>query len=65
MPKKSRAVLSLVLPMAIFLWFIGWSLVMLGSKMEIKRKTAILHPKSSPEKDVIFIMPVPEQKIAA
>ena len=38
---------------------------MLGSKMEIKRKMAILHPKSSHEKDVTFIMPVPEQKVTA
>jgi hypothetical protein len=65
MPKRNRAILSLVLPMAIFPWLIGWNLFMLGSKMEIKRKTAIPHPKWSHEKDVTFIMSTPEKKVTA
>jgi hypothetical protein len=65
MPKRNKAISRLVLPITILLWFIGWSLFMLGSKMEMKRKMAILHPKSSHEKDVTFIMPVPEQKVTA
>jgi hypothetical protein len=65
MPKRNKVISRLVLPLAIFLWLIGWSLLMLGSKMETKRNMALLHPKSSREKEVTLIMPVPEQKITA
>jgi hypothetical protein len=65
MPKRNKVISRLVLPIGIFLWFIGWSLLILGSKMEIKRKTAISHPKWSHEKDVTFIMSTPEQKVTA
>jgi hypothetical protein len=62
MPKRNRVISRLLLPLAIFLWFIGWSIAWLGSKMEMKRKTAIPHPKLLNEKDVTFIVPCSRAK---
>ena len=65
MPKRDRMISRLLLPMTIFLWFIGWIIVSIGSRMDMKRKTAIIQPKQSHEKGSTFIMPVPRQKLTA
>jgi hypothetical protein len=48
------------MPIAVFLWWIGWSLAWAGSK----RKTAIPKPKLSVQKELIIFVPTPEQKYA-
>jgi hypothetical protein len=34
MPKRNRAFLFLVMPIAIFLWIFGWALYFLGSRKQ-------------------------------
>ena len=58
MRKRSRVALLLVLPIAVFIWFIGWSLYWAGSK----RKTAT--PSKKPLNDLTFAVLTPEQKYA-
>ena len=65
MPKRDRMISRLLLPMTILLWFIGWIMVSIGSRMDMKRKTAIIQPKPSHEKRSTFTMPVPRQKLTA
>ena len=62
MPKRNKLVVLLLLPVAVFLWSIGWSLSRLGTKKEI------LAPKESntqrEQSALTFTMIVPEQQIA-
>jgi len=60
MPRRNRAVTLMLMPMAVFLWCLGWSLYWSGS-----RKNAMSQPKLSRDEDLTFIVPVPEQKVAA
>ena len=58
MRKRNKAALLLVLPLAVFIWFIGWSLYWAGSK----RKAAT--PSAKPLNDLTFSVLMPEQKYA-
>jgi len=65
MTKRNRMIRGLLLPMVIFLWVIGWSMVSLGFKKEIKRKTALAHSKGLHERDVTFLVPFTEENVTA
>ncbi len=58
MPKRNRAALLLVLPIAVFIWFIGWSLNWIGSKEHAAP------PSAKPHDGVTFTVLMPEQKYA-
>jgi nitrogen fixation-related uncharacterized protein len=58
MPRRTRAAFFLLMPIAVFLWFIGWSLLWTG----IKREKATSTSKLSDKKDSIIFVPVLEQK---
>jgi len=60
MPVRNRAISLLLMPVVVFLWFIGWSLYWFG----LKRRTEMPQPKSPHEKDLTFIVPVLENKLA-
>jgi hypothetical protein len=50
----------LLMPIAVFLWCIGWSLYWIGSKRETTKPKPIL----SVQKELIIFVPTPEQKNA-
>jgi hypothetical protein len=50
----------LLMPLAVFLWCVGWSLNWIGSK----RETTIPKPKLSVQKELVVYVPTPEQKYA-
>jgi len=58
MRKRNRAALLFVLPIAVFIWFIGWSLYWVGSKRQA------VAPSMKPLDGVTFTVIVPEQKYA-
>jgi hypothetical protein len=58
MPKRNRAALLLVLPIAVFFWFIGWSLYWMGSRGKA------LKPGKMPVNGLTFTVLMPEQKYA-
>jgi hypothetical protein len=58
MRKRSRVALLLVLPIAVFIWFIGWSLYWIDSK----RKVAT--PSTKPSNGLTISVLTPEQKYA-
>ena len=58
MRKRNRAALLLVLPIAVFFWFIGWSLYWIGSMEKATR------PGKIPVNGLTFTVPMPEQKYA-
>jgi flagellar basal body-associated protein FliL len=59
MRKRNRAIVLLLLPIAVFLWLIGWSFLWIGSKE--KSKT----PKRAPEPQATSMMiMVPEEECA-
>jgi hypothetical protein len=58
MRKRNRAVLLLILPIAVFLWFVGWSLYWIGSRRKAPKLSTI------PLNGLIFTVPIPEQKYA-
>jgi hypothetical protein len=58
MPKRNKVALLFVLPIAVFIWFIGWSLYWVGSK----GKTAA--PSAKPLNGLTFSVLMPEQKYA-
>jgi hypothetical protein len=60
MPKRNRAVSFLVMPIALLLWCIGWSLYWVG----LKRESTIPKPKLSVQKELVIFVPTPEQKYA-
>jgi hypothetical protein len=55
MLKRKRTRSRLLLPMAIFMYLIGWIIVTVGSNKEMNKKTAIPHPESLHKKDATFI----------
>ena len=61
LPRRNNVLYLLVLPMAIFLWCIGWSLYCVGSKNE-QAKPQQLDQLKEPE--LIFAVPTPEQQYA-
>jgi hypothetical protein len=58
MRKRNRAALLLVLPIAVFIWFIGWSLYSIGSKRKIAT------PSAKPLNGLTLAVLMPEQKYA-
>jgi hypothetical protein len=60
MPKRNRAASFLLMPIAAFLWCIGWSLYWTGPK----RETTIPKPKLPVQKELTIFVPTPEQKHA-
>jgi hypothetical protein len=58
MRKRNKVALLLLLPIAVFIWFIGWSLYWMDSK----RKTAT--PSKKPLNGLTFAVLTPEQKYA-
>jgi hypothetical protein len=59
MRKRNRVALLLVLPIAVFIWFVGWSLSWIGSKGK-----AAAPPSTKPLDGVTFTVLMPEQKYA-
>ena len=60
MPKRNRIFLLLAMPVAVFLWCIGWALYWIGAKKE-KLKPA---PVKKAENVTLTVL-VPEDKIEA
>jgi hypothetical protein len=59
MPRRNRAALLLILPIVIFMWFIGWSLYWIGS-----RGGAAKPRKTIDRKELTFTVLMPEEKYA-
>jgi len=60
MPKRNRAATLLLMPIAAFVWCIGWGLSWVGSKKEVAK----LKPKLAIHKELIMFVPIPEQQYA-
>ena len=60
MPRRKRARSIMAMPIAILLFFIGWSLYWIGSKKEPRRHKV----KLPSQKELDFIVPTPEQQHA-
>jgi len=60
MPRRKRALSIMVMPIAILLFFIGWSLYWIGPKKEPRRNKV----KLPGQKELAFIVPTPEQQHA-
>ena len=59
MRKRNRIALFLILPIVVFIWFIGWSLYWTGSRKESAKPKEI-----SDQKELTFTVLMPEQKYA-
>jgi len=60
MPKRKRALMLLAMPLAVFLWFIGWTLYWVGAR---KKK---LKPEPVKKKESVTLTVIlPEDKIEA
>jgi hypothetical protein len=59
MRQRNRIALFLILPIVIFIWFIGWSLYCTGSRKESAKQKEI-----SDQKELTFTVLLPEQKYA-
>jgi hypothetical protein len=57
MPKRNKAIAIIMMPLAIFLWVIGWSLFQAGSKKEPRRQQV----EPPIKKELTFIVQIPEQ----
>ncbi|UCF44804.1 MAG: hypothetical protein JSW44_03265 [Candidatus Bathyarchaeota archaeon] len=58
MHKRNRAALFLLIPIVIFMWFIGWCLYWIGSREDaIPRKMSDLN-------ELTFTVQIPEEKYA-
>jgi hypothetical protein len=60
MPKRNRLASFLLMPIAVFIWFVGWILCCVGSKHE----ATISKPKLSVQKGPEVFVPTLEQKYA-
>jgi hypothetical protein len=58
MRKRNRVVLFLMLPIVVFMWFIGWSLYCIGSRADAKPR------KASDQNELTFTVQMPEEKYA-
>ena len=56
--RKRKARIFLLMPLAVFLWYIGWSLCWIGSQ----GKTTKPKLKMSIQKELIIYVPTPEQE---
>jgi len=58
MRKRNRVTLFLLIPIVVFIWFIGWSLYWIGSREDAK-------PRKMPEQnELAFAVQMPEEKYA-
>jgi hypothetical protein len=55
MRKRNRAALLLILPVAVFTWFIGWSLYWIGSGGKVAK------PSKMPDSGLTFTVLIPEE----
>jgi len=58
MRKRNRLVLLLMLPIVVFILFIGWSLYWIGSRENDKPR------KASEQNELTFAVEMPEEKYA-
>jgi hypothetical protein len=58
MPRRNRALSIMVMPIAILLFFNGWSLYWIGPKKEPRRHKVKLRG----QKELAFIVPIPEKQ---
>ena len=61
MPRRNRVVSFLLMPIAVFLWCIGWSLYWIGVKKETTKPKP--NPKLSVQKELVVFVPAPEQNV--
>jgi hypothetical protein len=59
MHKRNRVALFLMLPIVIFIWFVGWSLYWIGSRREVGKPR-----KNIDQKELTFTVLMPEEKYA-
>jgi hypothetical protein len=59
MPRRNRVALLLILPIVIFIWFIGWSLYWIGSRGKVGKPRKIID-----RKELTFTVLIPEEKYA-
>ena len=60
MPRRNRALSLFLIPIAIFMWCIGWGLYFIGFEKESTRSK----PKQTALKDMIIFVPPQEQQYA-
>ena len=58
MRKRNRVVLFLLIPIVVFIWFIGWSLYWIGSRENAEPR------KPSSQNELAFAVQMPEEKYA-
>ena len=60
MPRRNRLTVLLMLPIAVFLWFVGWSLYWTG----LRKKQVHAKPTRTPDaSELTFRVLVPEKEI--
>lgn len=59
MPRQNKLGMLLVLPIVIFLWFVGWSLFWAGSMAESVKPEPV-----SDQNGLYFTVLIPEEKLA-
>lgn len=60
MPKRSRIVVFVMLPVAVFLWFVGWSFYWIGGKKEEAKPKKIAEAN-----DLTFTVLFPEDRLSS
>jgi hypothetical protein len=60
MPRRNKAATLLLMPLAAFVWCIGWGLSWVGSK----KQEAKLKPKLAVHKELVMFVSAPEQQYA-
>jgi hypothetical protein len=60
---KNRMISLILLPLAIVLWMIGWSMLLVAFNKEQKSRPA--HKKTTPEENQITVMPIIPEEIEA
>ena len=61
MPKRNTILSLIVMPLALLLWFIAWSLYWIGSKKEPSKLKPFDQPKQAMH---TLMVPTPEQQYA-
>ncbi len=59
MQRRNLGAVLLMLPLAVFLWFIGWSFFWIGS-----RRTVIKPKRLSDSNELVFMVLMPQEKQA-